>query len=171
MTLSVLIDRPDNFEVVRDQIAQILANETVAQQALAVDGGKEPLLWAFRVFTERAAPWEPWLNQQTDTTPIINVWWDGGNVDGSASNPISRQTHDDRFNIDVFAPGLGDNDQIKGDEAAARNVQRVLRLVRTILMSPEYIYLELRGVVTARVPSSRQSFQPQIENSGSPYVA
>ena len=89
--ITELIDKDDNFEVVRDKIAQILADEIANQMVLAVDGGKDPDLWKLRIFAERSAPWAQWLDDQTDESPIVNVWFDNHSVDLKASNAISRQ--------------------------------------------------------------------------------
>ena len=56
-TLPSLIDKQDSFEIVRDQIAGILYENQLAQQALAVTAGKDPALWELRVFTEATNPW------------------------------------------------------------------------------------------------------------------
>lgn len=173
MTIDTLINRDDNFEIVRDQIAQILANETAAQQILATAATEDPALWAFDVFTERSEPWERWEQSGAgrNETPIVNVWFDTDNMDGNASNTIARQTHDGRFNIDCYAPGYTAADgSAQGDEAAARNAQRIIRLVRSILMAAKYTYLSLRGTVGKRMINSRQMFQPRIDNNGTPSV-
>jgi hypothetical protein len=171
VTIDTLIDRPDNFEVVRDKIAQILANETAAQQALAALAAKDETLWAFTVLTERAEPIDRW--QESGATrneePAVVVWYDSDVTDGNASNPVSRQTHVGQFNIDCYAPGY-DEDTIKADENAARNAQRIMRLVRSILMAAEYTYLELRGIVGRRRISNRQMFSPRLDNNATPQI-
>ena len=50
MTLP-LIDKLDTFEIVRDEIAAILATEIASQEALAA-GEPDPTLWRLRVFLE-----------------------------------------------------------------------------------------------------------------------
>ena len=72
MTLP-LIDKQDSFEIVRDQIAAILKTEITSQIALATTAGKpNPDDWKLRIFSERANPWEQFLNGPTGgrgTTP------------------------------------------------------------------------------------------------------
>ena len=64
-----LIDKEDTFEIVRNQIALILANESASQVALATTAGKpDPNLWALKVYTERSNPWEQALNDKTART-------------------------------------------------------------------------------------------------------
>ena len=137
-----LIDKQDSFEVIRDQIAAILATETASQMALATAATKDPQDWKMRIFTERSNPWEQWLNEQTDKSPIVNVWYDNSNFDPSASNIVERQGTDAIFNIDCYGYGVSSDDGATGhnpgDKEAALAVQKALRLVRNILMAAEY---------------------------------
>lgn len=167
MTIQSLIDKQDNFEIIRDQIAAILASESASQQTLADQADKNPNDWKLRVFTERSNPWEQLLNEQTDKTPIVNVWFDNSNFDPSASNIVERQKTEGIFNIDCYGYGLATDDPScghnPGDKEAAFTAHRAVRLVRNILMSADYTYLGLRGVVWGRWPDSITSLQPQID--------
>jgi hypothetical protein len=162
-----LIDKQDNFEVIRDQIAAILVLESNNQQALAVSEGKDPDLWKLRVFNERYNPWEQFLNTNTDRSPLVNVWYDTSNFDGSASNIVERQKAEAIYNIDCYGYGISSDDGATGhnpgDREAAFEVQRALRLVRNILMSSTYTYLGLRGLVWQRWPQSISVFQPNLD--------
>lgn len=164
-----LIDKTDTSELVRDQIAAILASETASQQVLAAAALKDPLLWTFDVFTERTHPWERFLNLEgkaaADLVPVVNVWFDSETFDRKASNVIECHRAEASFNIDVYAVGIAASDggtgQIAGDELAAREVQRTMRLVRNILTASNYTYLDLRPLVNRRMPLSITQFQPQ----------
>jgi len=162
-----LIDKQDNFEIIRDQIAGILALETIAQQALATAAAKDPDDWKLRIFAERSNPWEELLNEQDDRSPIVNVWYDSSAFDQGASNISERQKADGTFNIDCYGYGMASDDggtgHNPGDKAAALEVHRALRLVRNILMASENTYLQLRGLVWRRWPQAITSFQPQID--------
>lgn len=166
MTIPTLIDKQDNFEIIRDQIASILVLETASQMALATAGGKDPNDWKLRIFTERSNPWEQFLNDQTDTSPLINVWFDNSNFNKSSSNIMERQKSESVFNIDCYGFGLSEDDPASGhkpgDREAAFEVQKALRLVRNILMAAEYTYLGMRGLVWLRWPQSITAFQPEI---------
>lgn len=167
MTLESLIDKQDNFEIIRDQIASILVLEIAAQKILAIADSQDPLEWDLRVFTERSNPWEQWLNDQTVVSPLINVWYDNSNFDRSASNIMERQKSETIFNIDCYGFGVSETDgggHKTGDSEAAFEVHKALRLVRNILMSAEYTYLGMRGLVWKRWPQSIISFQPQIND-------
>ena len=179
MTISTLIDKQDNFEIIRDQIAAILAIETDSQQSLAETANKENSgLWKFRPFTERANPIEEWRDIDTssdiDTSPIVNVWYDGGAFPMNKGNVVERQAHEPIYNIDCYGLGLSKDNpgggHILGDKEAALEAQRAVRLVRNILMAAEYTYLGLQGLVWRRWPQSITVFQPQIDGRTVPHI-
>lgn len=159
-----LIDKQDSYEIIRDEIAAILKLESVNQMLLATDAGKDPALWELKVFTERSNPWEQYLNGD-NTIPIVNIWYDNSNFDRKASNIMERQKTASVFNIDCYATAQSEDvlggGHKPGDREAAFSVQRALRLVRNILMSSQYTYLGLRGLVWSRWPQSISIFQPQ----------
>jgi len=168
--ITELIDKLDNFEIIRDKIALILANEIANQKVIATTEGKiNPDEWNFRTYTERSNPWEDFLNINesatlSDNLPIVNIWFDNYGIEDRSSNTVERQTIGGTFNIDIYALGISKNKvsggHIAGDELANREVQRVFRLVRNILMSSHYTYLDLRGVVSKRWIQSVTAFQP-----------
>lgn len=166
--IAELIDKQDSFEIIRDQIAAILATESASQQAKATAAGKDPDDYKLRVYLERSNPWEVFLNEQKDRSPLINVWYDNSNFDDRASNTIERQKSESFFNIDCFGFGVSQDvaggGHQAGDKEAALEVQRAVRLVRNILMAGTYTYLGLRGLVWSRWPQSVTVFQPQIES-------
>lgn len=165
MTIQTLIDKQDNAEIIRDQIAAILAVEVAAQKALAVLEAKDPALWDLRVFQERSNPWE---NADDDYRPIVNVWWESASVFAPASNVVERQTYTGVFNVDVYGFGLSRSDgagHTPGDQNAAEEAQRAVRLVRNILMSSIYTYLGLRGLVGRRMIDAITIFQPQQDGN------
>jgi hypothetical protein len=70
------------------------------------------------------------------------------------------------FNIDCYGFGVSTGTaegHTPGDQSAAFNAQRALRLVRNILMASEYTHLNMKGTVWGRWPQSVNSFQPQID--------
>ena len=172
MPIDSLIDKEDNFEIIRDQIAAILTLEIDNQQKLAKAANKKnPKLWDFRVFTERANPFEEWRDVDPSTgideSPLINVWYDNGSFPMNKGNVVERQAHEAVYNIDCYGVGFsGDNPaggHFLGDKEAALETQRAVRLVRNILMAADYTYLGLRGTVWRRWPQSITVFQPQID--------
>lgn len=171
--IAELIDKKDGFEIVRDQIAGILANETANQQTLAAAASKESSLWKLRIYSERTNPIEDWLDPDNieDKSPIVNVWFDNESVDASKSNTVRRQMMRGTFNIDCYGLGISSDDVTSGghnpgDEEAALNVQRAVRLVRNILMAAEYVSLGIpkpQDLISQRMPQSITMFQPEIQ--------
>ena len=169
--IDTLIDKFDTFELVRDQIAAILAVESANQQVLAplAVPAEDPRLWKLRVFIERTNPWSEFKDKgpQLDTAPIVNVWFDESTVDLKRSNIVERQMTEGTFNVDVYGYGVSEASgatHIPGDERAARDLHRAVRLVRNILMAGAYTYLGMRGVVAKRFVQSIKSFQPPIDD-------
>jgi hypothetical protein len=164
--ITQLIDKQDNFEIIRDEIAAILVTEVTNQMSLAAGEAKDPNDWKLRIFTERSNPWEQWLDKSDDKSPLINVWYDNSNFNQSASDTVERQKSEAVFNIDCYGFGISANEPAgghsPGDKTAALEVQRAIRLVRNILMSAEYTYLGLRGTVWSRWTQSITVFQPEI---------
>lgn len=168
--ITELIDKQDTFEVVRDRIAQILADETESQQKLAISSGKDPDQWKFKVYTERTQPWEEWLRggSDLDPTPRVNVSYESSSFPARTGNVVERQKSDSNYNIDILtyseseASGAG---HIPADAKAALEAQRITRLVRNIIMASPYIYLKLRGTVWGRWPMSITAYQPTTDGS------
>ena len=160
-----LIDKQDNFEIIRDQIAAILKTESVSQMEKAESAAKDPNLWKLRIYTERSNPWEQFTGEVADTSPLVNVWFDNETFDERASNTHQRQKTEGIFNIDCYGMGISSDEpgagHKPGDKEAALEVQRAIRLVRNILMSSTYTYLGLRGTVWQRWPQAISVFQPQ----------
>lgn len=160
--ITALIDKVDNFERIRDKIGQILVSEVANQKALAIAAGKNPADWDMDIYIERSNPWDSGPN---DERRIVNIWFESATVDESASDTVERQTMTGIFNIDCVAFGMAEetiDGQITGDEAAARNAAKAIRLVRNILMSSTYTYLDLRRLVGRRYIQGMNSFQPQL---------
>lgn len=181
--IQTLIDKQDTFEIVRDKVALILAEESAQQQQLAVDAGEDPTLWKLRVFTERTNPWEFLRTNDgkapTDRAPVVSVWYDSSNIDLRASQTIDRQQMEATFNLDVYGIGVtellaGGAGQSPGDQMAAEEAQRGARLVRNILMADSYVTLGIDralGLVGQRHISTIQTFQPEFANQNARQVA
>lgn len=166
--LDKLIDKQDSFELTRDLIAQTLADEFVNQQALATGAGKDPELWKADVFTERSHPWERYLKDTPDETPIVHVWFDSESFDKSASNIMERQKATGVYNIDCYGYGksakLATKGHTAGDKEAAIVSHRIARLVRNILMADVNTRLQTPALVIERWINSVNTFQPSQGN-------
>lgn len=163
-----LINKQDTFELVRDKVAQILADESANQMVLAAGAGFPPAEWKLDVYTERSNPWEKWLNDtsQTNNAPIVNVWFSSDNFDMAQGNVVESQAATGTINVDCIGFGVsrpdGSGGQIIGDELAAKEAARAVRLARNILMASQYTYLDMRGLVARRWVESRAFQQPQL---------
>jgi hypothetical protein len=169
-----LIDKLDAFERVRDKVGEILVVEEANQRQLAIDAGKDPDLWSLQIYLERSEPWAEFLDPEDDEktdgkprqrkTPIVNVWFDNYQIALNASNVVERQRYSAVINIDCYGYGRSeetDDGHSPADAKSAREAQRAARLVRNILMSAIYTYLDLRGTVARRWVQSIQQFQPR----------
>lgn len=168
--ITALVDRPDNFEIIRDQIAGILVEEIEGQQSLARAANRDPDEFRFRVFTEHSSPWDEYLDPPgegpLDRTPLINVQWDKTTVDESSSNTVERQKNSATYHLDCYGCGRSapsSDGHTPGDEDASLEAQRAARFVRSILMAGHYTYLGLKGVVWRRWHAGSQAFYPPQE--------
>lgn len=156
----------DSVEIVRDQIAAILKVELANQATLT--GRPQP-----RVFVERASPWGVFAEGSRSEPPVVNVALESMSYDGQASNIVERQKCEATYFIDAYGYGVsveGDSGHSPGDQTAALEAQKALRLVRRILMAGPYTYLGLRGLVWRRWPQSVSMFQPQFDTRNTQHV-
>lgn len=170
-----LIDKQDNFEIVDLQIASILAQETINQQALAVLAGKDSDLWRFDVYSERMNPFEV-FQDDVSAFPVVNVWYDTSNFNPANGNVVSHQKDDATYNIDVYAAVAATDNAAGGynpvDESSVLALHRIVRLVRNIIMHPDNTYLKLTQTVGTQTGNliwrrwiqSKEVFQPQIND-------
>lgn len=171
-----LIDKRDNFEIIRDRIAQIITDESANQSLLATTQGKEdPTQWDLRVFVERAEPWEQFQRDQegreVSDVPIVNVWFERLTFDERRSNVVSRQQGPGVFNIDVYGFGRS-TETAEGhdpaDNIASLKMQQGIRLIRNILMSGYYVTLGWdlpQKTIGQRFIRSIGAFQPDAKDS------
>lgn len=169
-----LIDKSDTFEIVRDKVGQILLVEEANQRQLAISAGKNPDLWALKIFSERSDPFSEFLEPENEgetdgtprprKTPIVNIWFESAQVALNASNVVERQRATGVFNVDCYGYGSAkdtDDGHMSGDALSALESQRAAKLVRNVLMSAAYTYLDLRGLVARRWVQSIQTFSPK----------
>lgn len=176
--LPALIDKQDAYEAVQLQIAQILADESANQQTLAAAALKDPLLWAYKTYTDRSNPWGAYLNVDENSTPlpIVNVLLENDNFPRNKGNITGdRSQGDTTYHIDVLAYGVSQADgagHLPGDSEATLAVKRIIRLVRNTLMAGLNKQLQLPfkpidpqdppGVVMDRWISGFSIFQPVV---------
>lgn len=166
-TLGKLIDKKDNIEVVRDQVANLLALNFAKQVTLAEAAQLDPAPWDMRVFLEASNPWEYF--REGDNRPIVNVFFENSAMQRERSDLVERQRYEATITIDVITVGRSRPDgegQITGDREAAILAQQSARLVRNVLMAGENTYLQLRPVVSSRAITAIRMMQaPQDPNA------
>jgi len=114
------------FEVIRDKIGEILADEILAQFAIHADSERNA-----EVFIERIIPID-----KTEP-PLVNILYSRSNYDGNtATDSDGKNT----YNIDVYANAKS-KVGTKGDADAMIRLGRMLGIVRAILESPFYLTL------------------------------
>lgn len=155
--LQELVDKQDGFEIVRDQIGALLVLETANQVAKAIEAGRDSKPWALRIFSDRSSPIGEFVDfDSTRATPepIVNVSYNGSIYEKRASNAVEQQRAESTFWIDCYvvagSTSDGSSGHIPGDQLAARDLHRVVRLVRNYLMAGPNTYLQLPGKVGGR---------------------
>jgi hypothetical protein len=157
--ITTLIDKQDTYEIVRDQIAAILAIEIENQRVLAIGAGKNPDDFYFSTYIERSRPWE------ISEMPLVNVLFDNDIFDRKGSGMLKEQKPIGTFHIDCYGTKDATDDNT-GDELTSREVDRIARLARNILMHNGYTYLDLQGTVATRYIMRREKFIPNINMEG-----
>lgn len=166
MPIATLIDKRDHGEVLRDVLASIVLSESASQQALASAAGRDPSAWDLRVFVERDHPWAEWMEaglRPVNTAPIVSIVRDHDAFSTRGSH-VGQQRVTTTFHLDCFGYGVSTESaggHIAGDKAAAFEAQRAARLVRTIVMAAEYLYLANPAIVSRRFIDSVTHYKPQ----------
>lgn len=142
-----LLSTPDNIEIVRDQIAGILALELIHQYELAqaIPDLKSPEDYSVRVYIENDEPWA--VQDEQNPFPAINIVFDRFVIDSDdgSNDRIIKAT----YFIDCYTAGNYDSEGFAGRVAKIKSL-KTARLVRNILQAANYRYLKLRGVVNSQ---------------------
>lgn len=147
MEINRLLSDPDNVEIVRDQVAGILALELENQYNLALEDEdlKKPEDYKVKVYIENDEPWA--VQDEENPFPAINVSFDHYTIDtddGSKDRIINAL-----YYIDCYTAGNYDGEGLAGRVAKIKSM-KVARLVRNILQAANYRYLKLRGIVNSQ---------------------
>lgn len=169
--LTALIDKQDNNEIIRDQIAALLAVEEANQRTLAIAASQDPNNYKFDVYIERSRPFES-LTAKGDGSeigqmPLVNILFDNDVFDNKNADQTQKQRVKGTFFIDCYAQ-KNRTALMMGDEATSKESDRIARLVRNIIMSAEYYQLGLghkeygigKNIVFKRYVMRREKFFP-----------
>ena len=154
-----LISEPDNVEKIRNHIAYIIKGETENQYTIAQEEGVPNADdYNFRVFVENARPYDN--EGEPPLEPLINIMLQ--KTENAEGNPrLGPQKYKANFIIDCIAYG-NDGGEDWNDRAASARAWKTARVIRTILMSEQYLYLGLRGIIGSRVIKSIETGVPEM---------
>ena len=138
-----------NYELIRNKIAEIIAIELENQFVISYDPDFDCNVWL-----ERTTPFD-----QTEMTPaVINVSF----IDGNYQNEDVKDADGVySYAVDVYSRGYT-NDENIGDTRAALIVQKVIGKIRAILMATVYKTVDTGlGIVKNRRVVSVQVYDPK----------
>lgn len=149
---------PQAFELIRDQIAAILADEIDYQGVLSYD----PDFLNMIVFVEGNNP------EDKEDLPLINVSLATGSwPDRKAYNGQIKGNY--IYNIDVYtnSPSSSDNegDEIRGDNLSGVKLQKILGICRAILENPIYRNLGYASGFIERVAMNDLNIRAESKNA------
>lgn len=142
-----LLNSPDNVEIVRDQVAGILALELMHQKEIADETPDLPAPQDYdvKVYIENDEPWA--VQDEKNPFPAINVSFVKYKIDtddGSNDRIVNAL-----YNVDCYAVGNYDGEGFAGRVAKIKSM-KIARFARNILQAANYRYLKLRGVVNSQ---------------------
>lgn len=143
-----------NYELIRNKIAEIIAIELENQFVISYDPDFDCNVWL-----ERTTPFD-----QTEMTPaVINVSF----IDGNYQNEDVKDADGVySYAVDVYSRGYT-NDENIGDTRAALIVQKVIGKIRAILMATVYKTVDTGlGIVKNRRVVSVQVYDPKRHPQG-----
>lgn len=163
--LNELQSDKDNIEVIRDQVAALLAVDFRRQAELAAESGAtDSGDYNVAVYVESDDPLQ-YVDEDTpgaNPFPCVNVILDSSDPDkGTAS--VNKQAFTAKLYVDCYAEGNNAEDGEFSFKAAQR-AWKTARLVRRILRAEANTYLRLRGIV-GRVAWSFQAGEPSNTRS------
>lgn len=154
--IDILIDKKDNFELVKYKIASILKSEIENQKILAKEKSN---LYDIKVFVDKSNPLsiysEAQYQNEKGQLPVINVIFDSDDLTLEGSANVGRQKVRGTFYIDCYA---FKNKEInkEADEEASREADRIGTIARNILMHDSYRVLSMNKVVVRRYITKRE---------------
>lgn len=155
----------DNIEIIRDQIAALLALDLRKQYEIAF-GEQDPNIadWDVAVYVENDDPLQ-YVDEATpgaNPFPCVNVSLDSSEPDSGTAS-VNKMSQTAQFFIDCYATGNTSSTEDFGTKAALK-AWKTARLVRRILRAESNTYLRLRGVV-GKVGFKFQSGEPNNPRS------
>lgn len=141
---------PQNFEIVRDQIAAVLGDEMPGQYPLSNNG---------KIWVDRFIP----INMETEV-PTINVRFHKGDWDNES---IIKSSGTYLFEIDIYTTANTNDSTGPADQYAIKIMNQIAGKVRAILAYPDYNNLGLTNglqVEETSVVSYRVAYKGEVED-------
>jgi hypothetical protein len=172
MTVNVLDVRiipPMTYELVRDRIAEILTAELANQVTLAEAVPVDSTPYKMTVVVEETIPY---IISQIKNQPIVNVWYDTGDILTDVSPATNQQQGEHFYNIDVYVSEPSTDDNVNpieyGDVLTAKEVQERAGIIYQVIMADINTQLQFprrANNVPVQIVASRQfnqlaTFQP-----------
>lgn len=170
--IDFLINKNDNFEIIRDEITAIIAAEQANQKKLSASSPiTDETYFNFKIFSERLDPVNSLASDgeiDEDNFPFINVWYNNSSLQSnSQTNGIQKYQSD--YNIDIYAVSKSKIDEsgnvTNSDELSSKRVQRIVKIIRNILANQNYTQLNLPKVVSGRFIQNISMLPPDAERS------
>ena len=160
-----LLNEPDNIEIIRDQIAALLAVDFAHQAELAAEAGvRSRRDYDVAVYVENENPLQYVDDEGPESNPFpcVNVSVessDGQRGTGSVNNQNMVAT----VYLDVYATGNTGSNEDFGMRAGLK-AWKTARLCRRILRAEKNTFLRLRGIV-GNMGWKFQAFEPDNSQS------
>jgi hypothetical protein len=163
--ITELIAEPDNVEKIRDHIGALIKGEVLYQYELAQAAARADAKdFNLRVFIENSRPYDiEGIYENPISEPIINIMLSKA-IPLVGNARIGNQKEKSTFIIDCITLG-NDGGEVWDDKVASCRAWKTARVIRRILMSEQYAYLGLRGVVGSRVISSIETGTPDMDSA------
>jgi hypothetical protein len=147
------------FEVIRNRIGEIIANEFTAQKVITPTWVK-PTVWVERYYA---------FDSETQL-PAVNITFSGGSY---LNENIVRSQAEYIYNINVSTASPSTS-TANGDKLALLQMQKIVGMIRAILMNPIYVKLGYANnagiVISRRIESIRIGDKKDIQDALSDVV-
>lgn len=158
--INVLIDKKDNFELVKYKIASILKSELENQKKLAKEISEEKAKnYDIKIFIDKVNPLSVYSEARSQNEkgqlPIINITFDSDDLTQAGSGNVGRQKVRGTFYIDCYAFKNKEANK-EADEEVSREADRIGTIARNILMFDNYFVLDMQKIVVRRYITKRE---------------
>jgi len=144
--IKFLLEKPDNVELIRDQLCAILKVETTAQHELA-KGKPDEADYRIGIWKDKTRPWS--LTEDSEKKkpfPLVNVQLRGFKLDIPGGGQFGQKKYSATFHLDCYAHGDFDTEEPDDTDSAVK-AWKIGRVIRNIITSEHHAYLGLRGTV------------------------